>query len=81
MSRTDVHRPWRVQIADPHNRHLLYRHQAWPWQTELTFFKNMCGCKMCTGHDWRRQERRRNRREAKRALRQGREPAPITPLW
>lgn len=72
MSRTDVHRPWAVQVADPHNRHLLRRYQAWPWQVELTPIRNFtCGCKMCTEQDWRRQERRRSRHEAKRAIRRG----------
>lgn len=62
LSRTDVHRPWRVQVADPHNRHLFYRYPAWPWQTELTSFKNLgCGCRLCTQYDWRKQQRRRER--------------------
>lgn len=47
MSRTDVHRPWRVQVADPHNRHLLYRYPMWPWQMALTPFRNLfCGCRL-----------------------------------
>lgn len=62
MSRTDVHRPWRVQVSDPHNRHLLYRYQAWPWQTDVTSWRNIgCGCAMCTGRHGRRLARRQER--------------------
>jgi hypothetical protein len=75
MSRTDVHRPWRVQLADPYNRHLLRRHQAWPALPdgiELVPIRNLlCGCRMCTDHFGRRWARRRDRHEAKRALRRG----------
>lgn len=70
MSRTDVHRPWRVQLADPHNRHILYRYPAWPWQVELTSFKNIgCGCRPCTSYDWRKQQRRRERYAGRREAR------------
>jgi len=69
MSRTDVHRPWQVQLADPHNRHLLYRYPAWPWQMELTSFKNLgCGCPLCTGHFGRKRARRQDRHTTRRAL-------------
>lgn len=69
MSRTDVHRPWRVQIADPHNRHLLYRYPT-RHSTEVTSYRNIfCGCRLCTGHDERRARRRRDRHEARRVLR------------
>jgi hypothetical protein len=72
MSRTDVHRPWPVQVADPHNRHLLYRYQAWPDRTALTAFRNLCcGCRLCTGHHERRRERRRQRHQARREIRSG----------
>jgi hypothetical protein len=73
MSRTDVHRPWDVQLKDPYNRHLLYRYGAWPWEMELTPFKNMfCGCALCTGRHWRRYGRRQERREVREMLRAGR---------
>ena len=69
MSRTDVHRPWPVQLADPHNRHLFYRYPLWPWQTGLAPIKNIgCGCRMCTGHYTRKQERRRDRAWSRRQL-------------
>lgn len=75
MSRTDVHRPWRVQVADPHNRHPLYRFQVYPSRpdgVELMPWKNIgCGYRMCTGHFVRRWERRRERHQTKRALRLG----------
>ena len=62
MARTDVHRPWRVQITDPHNRHILYRYPAWPDGVELTSFRNIgCGCKLCTGQLGRKTARRRER--------------------
>lgn len=62
MSRTDVHRPLHLQLSDPHNRHLVYRYPAWPWQTALASFRNLCcGCKRCTGQAGRKQERRRDR--------------------
>jgi hypothetical protein len=72
VSRTDVHRPWPVQLADPHNRHLLYRYPMWPHETAVTSFRNLgCGCRMCTGYFWRRWERRRDRHQARRAIRRG----------
>jgi hypothetical protein len=71
MSRTDVHRPWLVQLADSTNRHLLYRYPAWPWGTELTSFKNIsCGCPMCTGHYQRKASRRAERHQARLDLRE-----------
>lgn len=64
MSRTDVHRPWWVQLEDPHNRHLLYRYPAWPWQGGLITFRNLlCGCKLCTGQVDRKLARRQERVE------------------
>lgn len=72
VSRTDVHRPWQVQVDDPTNRHLLYRYPAWPDRMELWPVKNLgCGCRMCTGFYERRAERRRDRHQARRALRRG----------
>jgi hypothetical protein len=86
MSRTDVHRPWHVQVADPHNRHLLYRYPMWPWQMALTSFRNIgCGCKMCTGQVGRklahRQERVAWRATARRLLAEvDREDVDVPPL-
>lgn len=69
MSRTDVHRPWTVQLADPHNRHLFYRFQVWPWQHDLVPIKNIgCGCPMCTGHFERKRTRRAERHLIRRDL-------------
>lgn len=75
MSRTDVHRPWQVQLADPYNRHLFYRFQIWPWEHTLMPFKNIgCGCWRCTGQlsrkCTRRAERQRIRRDLRNALAQ-----------
>jgi hypothetical protein len=70
MSRTDVHRPWRVQLADPYNRHLFYGYPAWPWEMGLAPIKNIgCGCSLCTGQPGRKRARRQDRYAARRALR------------
>lgn len=71
MSRTDAHRPWPVQLADPHIRHRLYRFQAYATEAPILVpWKNIaCGCAMCTGRHERREERRRGRHEARRAIR------------
>lgn len=70
MSRTDVHRPWPIQMGDPHNRHLLHRHQEWPWKHVLVPHKNIaCGCNLCTQQGARRRMRRQERHNARRALR------------
>lgn len=84
MSRTDVHRPWRVQVADPHNRHLLYCHPAWPWLVAYTSFRNLCcGCRLCTGYYWRKQQHGRERaawRQDARVWLKGGEPRPAKNL-
>lgn len=69
MSRTDVHRPWAVQVADPYNRHRLYRQQRWPWEHVLVPTYVTCGCNMCTGRPWLRRARRQERHNTTRALR------------
>lgn len=72
MSRTDVHRPHQVQQADPYERHRWYRFQSWPtelpelWPTYRTH-----NCRVCYGCAPRRAERRRDRHEARRAIRNG----------
>lgn len=71
MSRTDVHRPWRVQAADPYNRHRLRRHQAWSTEPPILVpLYNTCGCPGCSARDWRRAERRRERYGARHEIRQ-----------
>lgn len=74
MSRTDVHRPYRVQVADPHERHRFYRHQAWPRQlpTLQPISGFTCGCWMCTGQPFRKQARRRERTALRPQLRAAR---------
>jgi hypothetical protein len=70
MSKTDVHRPWAVQLADPYNRHLFYRYPAWPWEMALAPIKNFgCGCSMCTNRHQRKRSRRADRHQAQRDLR------------
>lgn len=56
MSRTDVHRPWWVQLKDPYNRHLVYRHG--PGEFDCYTFFQACGCPMCTGKYWRKHTNR-----------------------
>lgn len=57
MSRTDVHRPWHVQMEDPYNRHRLYRSDI----GNLMPLYCTCGCPMCTGRYQRRLGRRQER--------------------
>lgn len=70
MSRTDVHRPWMLQVADPYNRHLIYYYAKWPGravEVEATSWRNLfCGCRMCTGHHERRAAHRSERVEWRR---------------
>ena len=39
------------------------------WEVDHTRVPPLCGCRMCTEHEWRRGERRRERHETKRRLR------------
>ena len=56
MSRTDVHRPWRVQEADPYERHRWYRYQDEMWPLYKT-----CRC----DHYGERANRRRGFKQAR----------------
>lgn len=68
MSRTDVHRPWHVQVADPYNRHRLRRHAYWPaLGMEWVPLYSICSCWMC--HGWRG-DQRRDRHQAQRLCRE-----------
>jgi hypothetical protein len=60
MSRTDVHRPWRVQVDDPYNRHRLLRF-SWREFDEMIPLYCACGCPMCTGRYARRLARKQER--------------------
>jgi hypothetical protein len=73
MAHTDVHRPWRVQCADPTNRHLIRRYGESRGEPLYTSHRNLgCGCHLCTGQQVRklarRQERVQWRTERQRAL-------------
>jgi hypothetical protein len=71
MSRTDVHRPYRVQVTDPYERHRFYRFSIWPDRTEPVPISGFtCGCRMCTGQLFRKQARRRERTALRAQLRQ-----------
>lgn len=63
MSRTDVHRPYQVQINDPYNRHRMLWRPSWlgdkgldPWP-----MYNTCGCNLCVGQVYRKYLRRQER--------------------
>jgi hypothetical protein len=83
MSRTDVHRPYLVQVSDWHNRHRVLGyaqpHRAWDpegdpttgrrWPWPLALY-DTCGCWICSGQYWRRRSRRRGRHEWQRLQRE-----------
>lgn len=70
MSRTDVHRPWSVQTADPYNRHLLRQYGWFRDEPLITSYRNLgCGCTLCTGQPGRKRARRQERHTTRRALR------------
>lgn len=62
MSRTDVHRPWDVQVADPNNRQLIRRYGTWHGEPLYTSHRNLgCGCRLCTGQAGRKLGHRQDR--------------------
>jgi hypothetical protein len=70
MSRTDIHRPWRVLIEDPTIRHWFYE-----WRGQIMpsgACPNLCGCKLCnwqySRHYSHRQERMRWRQVRQEAI-------------
>lgn len=72
MSHTDVHRPAKVQQADPADRHHWRRFQTWPTLApELVALRNVCGCRLCTEQAWRRATRRRDRHVSRQQIRKG----------
>lgn len=69
MSRTDVHRPHRVQQADPFERHRWRRFPAWPTDPpELIPTYRTHNCRACNDTTWKRQARRRDRHGWRRRL-------------
>ncbi len=71
MSRTDVHRPHRVQQADPHDRQYWMREELFGGRPGgLWPLRNLCGCKLCTGQPQRKIEAKRERAHGRRHLRQ-----------
>lgn len=70
MSKTDVHRPFTVQMEDPYNRHRVrwFTRHATQIPDVLPLY-NTCGCWMCTGHYERFLSRRHQRRRTKQLLR------------
>lgn len=71
MSRTDVHRPYHVQQADPYERHRWYRFQSDSTVAPTlvpTYRTCNCTVRGCSGGEWRRGERRRDRHTWRRRL-------------
>lgn len=62
MSRTDIHRPYRVQVEDPYNRHRMLWHPTWGTEplSPMPLY-NTCGCNLCVGQLWRKQLCRQER--------------------
>lgn len=87
MSDTYKTRPFRVQMGDPGRAYAVHNHALgecslptsptegwssascyWSW----VWWKLSCGCRQCTNYYGRRQDRRADRRKARKALREGR---------
>lgn len=70
MSRTDVHRPYKIQMEDPYNRHRVRWFSAWSTEPPTPWpLYNTCGCNLCVGQHFRKYLRRQER-GAWRAVRQ-----------
>lgn len=83
MSRTDVHRPYDIQVRDWYNRHRVkgftqvFRAwdpdgdpttgRKWPWPLALY---QTCGCGICSGAFARRRSRRQHRHAWQRTQRE-----------
>lgn len=69
MSRTDAHRPLAVLARDPKNWKYIVVHTGpfdpskdkFDWAKVWWYGPQICGCRMCTGHYWYKQERKANR--------------------
>jgi hypothetical protein len=74
VSRTDVHRPYRVQVTDPYNQHRMLWRPNWGWGNgrglEPWPLYNTCGCNLCVGQLYRKHLRQQER-GAWRQVRQG----------
>ena len=71
------HRDGPCDLPDPAAFAAAVRADRWrAWRRtrcryDVDWLAMSCGCPMCTGRDWRRQERRRDRHQIRRALRGG----------
>lgn len=69
MSRTDRHRPYRVRVADPAERHnLKYGWDSHPWLINEGCLRLNCSCKAKGWSDSNRATRRRDRHTAARDI-------------
>lgn len=72
MSRTDRHRPYRVQEADPQEKRFYWYDTGTPkhgWRKVFTFRACNCRTLHCSGTYWRKMENRRRRHDEKRRAR------------
>lgn len=66
MSRTDRHRPYRVQAADPFEQRFYFFDQGVRWGWRKVFWFRDCNCRSygCC-KSWRLAENRKRRREGR----------------
>jgi hypothetical protein len=70
MSRTDRHRPHRVQVADPYERHRWHRISDHHWTTLWPLYRFGCRSNCYCSSYWTRIERRHVRHTGQRRLRE-----------
>lgn len=71
MSRTDRHRPYRVQMDDPYEQRYYWFDQGMKWGWSKVFLFRDCNCRTwwCCMTQPNRQDRRRDRHVAQRRSR------------
>jgi len=71
MSRTDRHRPERVQVDDPFEQRWYWFDQGGSWGWRKVPWYRVCNCRTwyCCGSTWRRVENRQRRHQAQRLAR------------
>ncbi len=72
MSRTDRHRPYRVQVADPLERNWYWFYQGSRFGWQKLFFVRLCGCWLCNDREGRIAANRLRRHEDRRRAREAR---------
>lgn len=69
MSRTDRHRPWRVQQNDPYERHRWYRYSGHHEVQWASVYRFGCHGRNCCGKGYLRADRVAERHQARRVCR------------